>query len=944
MEAHTSEDMAAIGRDIRVLADALGVVVRERSGKAVFERVEELRRLAKTRRAIGSEIDGEDIVSFDAQRSEPRMEEIVAAMEYAGIVPVLKAFTTYFQLVNLAELKQIVRANRRRDVASTQAIRPESVRDAIRRLKEDLDLPAEDVREIVSSLSILLVFTAHPTEARRRSVQQKLRRLSGWLARLDEPLLAPSAMDALRADIAAEIETLWETDEVRSTRLTVIDEARNVLEYFQHTLCDVAPRLYQDLDAALAHYYPGASFDNPAFLQFGSWVGGDRDGNPTVTLDHTSEILELQRRIALQQLSVRVDDLRDRLSESTSYVEPPKSLIDSLWRDAMAFPDVANRVQIRRALEPFRQKAYFMYERLRRTIDGKEQNIYESRDQLLDDLHLIYENLIACGSKRAADRIIRPLLARTRMFGFHLAHLDIREHKSRYMKTLDELLVAAGLPVASGLPEQERLALLEREIVNPRPLVRANAPLTPETAATLGLFRLVAEQRGRYGDEAFGTFIMSMAQGTGDVLTMLLLAKEAGLFAAGETPVSHVSLVPLFETIEDLENAPEVLDALLTNSVYRQQVAARGGQQEVMVGYSDSTKDGGYFTANWKLYEAQKKLAEVASTHGIQLRLFHGRGGAIGRGGGPANKAILAQPSGTIRGRIKITEQGEVIAARYFDQDVAYRNLEQIVHAVIVATAPSSGRAEERLGEWEALARRMSDVSFEKYRGLVYGDPGFLTFFTEATPIGELSQLNIGSRPPRRTASDKISDLRAIPWVFSWMQCRIVLPGWYGLGTALEDYAKSGADALGRLRDMYECWSFFETVIDNAQMSLAKADMDIASRYASLVNDRAIANRIFGEIRKEFDKTLSMLLAITRQDSLLSSNPVLQRSIALRNPYVDPISFLQVELLRRLRALPSESDAVGGVWQELHEAQRRDLRDAVLLSVNGIAAGLKNTG
>jgi len=821
----------------------------------------------------------------------------------------------------------------------------ESIRDAIRHFREDLALSADQVRSVITSLSITLVFTAHPTEARRRSVQQKLHRLSEWLAKLDDTQISQQATQNLNADIAAEIEILWETDEVRSMRLTVIDEARNVLSYFQPTLCDVAPRLYRDIEEALAYYYPGETFDIPAFLTFGSWVGGDRDGNPTVTLDHTSEILDLQRHIALEHYVRSVDEMRERLSESTNFFPPPKSLLDSLWRDAQDFPETSKRLQQRRMMEPFRQKAYYMHERLSHTLAGASQGIYSAPEEFLADVELLHTSLIACGSQRAADRVLKPLLAKARIFGFHLAHLDIREHKTKYTDTLDEILVAAGLPVASQLPESERQALLEREIANPRPLLPPYVELSEASLTTMGLFRLVAEKRRKYGSAAFGTFIMSMAQGPSDVLTMLLLAKEAGLYRHGPPTISYVTIVPLFETIADLERAPDVLETLLSNDVYRCQLEARGQQQEVMLGYSDSTKDGGYFTANWKLYVAQKQLAEVAAKHNIHLRLFHGRGGAIGRGGGPANKAILAQPRGTVRGRIKITEQGEVIAARYFDEDLAYRNLEQIVNAVIVASAPSDNdAAHANLAKWESIAASMSDVSFTYYRSLVYDDPDFLTFFTEATPIGELSQLNIGSRPPRRSASDTIGDLRAIPWVFSWMQSRIVLPGWYGLGKALETYANLSAGNLDNLREMYEHWYFFSAVIDNAQMSLAKADMDIARRYVSLVKDRRIAERIFAEICSECERTKSMILAITGQDALLSSTPVLQRSIRLRNPYVDPISYLQVELLRRLRALPTETDSDNNVWQELHEAQRRDLLDAVLLSVNGIAAGLKNTG
>lgn len=946
MNQSVSDEKGAIGRDVRMLGDALGVILREQCGQAVFDQVEKLRRLAKARRAELGEMDIEGTGTDTLSEPARQMNDLVTGMDYAQVVPVLKAFTTYFQLVNLAELKEIVRANRRRAVRTRDAVRVESIRDAVRRLKEELKLDADAVQAIVTSLAVRLVFTAHPTESRRESVQEKLRRLSGWLGRLDEPGLSEQSLADLREDIAAEVEILWETDEVRSTRLTVIDEARNVLEYFRHTLCAVTPRLYADLEIALAEYYPGHSFDIPSILRYGSWVGGDRDGNPTVTLEHTTEILARQRRVAIEHYMEDAATLRQRLSESISYTPAPKPLIDSLWRDAQSMPAIAQRLKLRRALEPYRQKAHYIHERLRQTLEGDGPAAYGSPVELAADIELIYNSLLAAGSRRAAERVIKPLLVKAKVFGFHLAHLDIREHKSKYMSALDEMAEIAGLPIPSKLSDEERVTLLAAELSNPRPLLAAGVELTEDTKTTLGLFQLVAEQRATYGVASLGTFIMSMAQGPADVLAMLLLAKEAGLYNAKRKDALPLTIVPLFETIPDLEAAPRVLDALLSNPAYRAHLEAQKMQQEVMLGYSDSTKDGGYFAANWKLYVAQKELAAVAASHGVHLRLFHGRGGAIGRGGGPANKAITAQPAGTVRGRIKITEQGEVIAARYFDQDIAYRNLEQILHAVIVASAPkqTTPHEAERLARWERVASWMSDVSHDHYRRLVYNDPDFITFFTEATPIGELSQLNIGSRPPRRTASDKISDLRAIPWVFSWMQSRIVLPGWYGLGRALGEFVDNTPSNLEELRAMYVEWAFFGAVIDNAQMSLSKADMDIATRYVSLVKDRAIADRIFGEIKAEFDLTRSMVLAVTKQKDLLASTPVLQKSIRVRNPYVDPISYLQVELLRRLRELPTESDVAGGVWRELHEAQRRDLRAAVLLSVNGIAAGLKNTG
>jgi len=931
-----------LARDVRLLGNALGDVLREQGGEALLQTVERIRALTKEARSR----QGQDA-------AEAELDRLFGAMTFGQALPVLKAFTTYFQIVNLAEQKEIVRVNRRRAFEAGDQPRPESVRDAVKHLRQS-GMTADAMRALVGSLSIQIVFTAHPTESKRRSVQEKLHRLSDYLGRLEETWLSRSDQERLELDIAAETEILWQTDEVRQRRLSVLDEARNILFYFGETLFQVTPRLYADLQKALAENYPGEAFDLPIFLEYGSWVGGDRDGNPTITLAHTAEVLRLHRDQVLSQYIPAVRTLSDRLSQSRHYVGISEELERSSAQDAERLPQVATEAAGRSPTEPYRRKCEFIWERLRRTQNGSEGG-YTSAREFIADLETIRLSLEANGGHYAARRALAPLLFQARLFGFHLARLDIREHKDKYLGALAAVLRDQGTDW-DALTETEKIALLEREIGGRRPLVPTRLEFDDETNKTLGLFRLVSDKMQTLGPEAVGSFILSMASDVSDVLAVLLLAKEARLAdLQGGGGWSRVDVVPLFETIEDLENAPQVLDTLLSNPLYRRNVALRDDSQEVMVGYSDSNKDGGYLTANWKLYVAQARLAAVAQRHGVTLRLFHGRGGAVGRGGGPAGKAILAQPPGSVRGRLKITEQGEVIAARYFDQEIAYRNLEQIVHAVLMASAdppaPNNGGvrgetlsspAPPLLGAggslWAEAMDEVSDTAFLAYRALVYDDPQFVRFFQEATPIGELAQLNIGSRPPKRTASDRIEDLRAIPWVFSWMQSRYTLPGWYGVGTALAGYADQSPAHLTRLREMYQQWPFFTTMLDNAQMSLAKADMDIAARYARLVGDQAMARRIYGTIEGEFRRSVEIICRITEQEALLDNQPVLQKSIRLRNPYVDPLSYLQVELLRRLRALPPEGDS------EDLKTQRRDLRAAVLLSINGVAAGVKNTG
>ena len=920
------ENGGELARDVRLLGNALGDVLREQGGEALLQNVERIRALTKEARAQR----GQDA-------AEAELDALFGGMPFGQALPVLKAFTTYFQLINLAEQKEIVRVNRRRAFKAGDKPRPESVRDAVQRLCES-GVTADQMRALIGSLSIQLVFTAHPTEAKRRSVQEKLHRISDYLGRLEEPQTSRSDQERLELDITAEIEILWQTDEVRQRRLSVLDEARNILFYFGETLFQVTPRLYADLEKALAQWYPGETFDIPVFLEYGSWVGGDRDGNPTITLEHTAEVLRLHRDRVLSLYIPAVRILSDRLSQSRHYVGVSEALEDSLAQDAERLPQVAAEAAGRSPTEPYRRKCEFIWERLRRTEAGDEGG-YGSAAEFIADLETIRTSLEQNGGHYTARRALAPLLFQARLFGFHLARLDIREHKDKYLGALAAVLRDQGTEWAA-LTETEKVALLEQEIGGRRPLVPTKLEFDDETNTTLGLFRLVSDRMEALGPAAVGSLILSMASDVSDVLAVLLLAKEARLadLQDGVDGWSRVDVVPLFETIEDLENAPDVIDTLLSNSLYRRNVSLRGGSQEVMVGYSDSNKDGGYLTANWKLYAAQARLATVAKRHGVTLRLFHGRGGAVGRGGGPAGKAILAQPPGSVQGRLKITEQGEVIAARYFDQDIAYRNLEQIVHAVLMASAEQGAGAGETPPEWAQVMEEVSDTAFRAYRALVYDDPHFVRFFQEATPVGELAQLNIGSRPPKRTASDRIEDLRAIPWVFSWMQSRYTLPGWYGVGAALAGYADKSPEHLMRLREMYRRWPFFTTMLDNSQMSLAKADMDIAARYARLVGDQKMAQRIYQTIAAEFERSVAIICRITDQDALLDNQPVLQKSIRLRNPYVDPLSFLQVELLRRLRALPPEGDS-----EEL-KAQRRDLRAAVLLSINGVAAGVKNTG
>jgi phosphoenolpyruvate carboxylase len=929
-----------LARDVRMLGNALGRVLKEQGGDSLFTLVERIRSLTK---------DMHDVSASDKAKVE--LDLLVSALDLDTAKLVLKSFTTYFQLINLAEQKEIVRVNRRRAFEAKDRPRNESVREAVSRLHQS-GMPSDKMADLIKRLSIKLVFTAHPTESRRRSVLEKLHRLSSWLSEFDRSMLSNAETNALEADVAAETEILWQTDEVRQRRLTVIDEAQNILFYFHQTLFEITPKIYEDLKNALAEFYPDTTFDIPVFLEYGSWIGGDRDGNPTITLDHTSRILRMHKDLVLSLYIPAVRTMSDRLSQSRQYVGISKELTESLAAEAIALPDVAAEAAGRGTSEPYRRKMEYIWQRLQNTSAanaGKapEGTGYETAEQFLADLLIIDRSLNENSGHFAAQRALAPLIAQVRLFGFHLARLDIRDHKDKFVNALTKVFATYGIDWTS-LSEEEKITHLEQEIANPRPLIPNRLTFDATTNEIISLFRLASTKMTELGTNAFGTFIMSMASTVSDVLSILLIAKEAQMMElTGNTFTSVIDVVPLFETISDLESAPSVLETLLSNPVYSKNVAARGNLQEVMVGYSDSNKDGGYLTAGWKLFVAQTKLTEVAKHHNVDLRIFHGRGGAVGRGGGPANRAILAQPPGSVEGRIKVTEQGEVIAARYFDEEIAYRNLEQIVHAVLISSADVMEFDQLKTkSEWTVGMETLSADAFRAYRALVFEDPDFVRYFQESTPINELASLNIGSRPPKRTVSDRIEDLRAIPWVFSWMQSRITLPGWYGVGTALETFANSDEKNLRLLQEMYSEWPFFTALLDNAQMSLVKADMDIGEKYASMVKDLRVGRRIFGQIKCEYDRTTKMVNAITKSNALLDNNPVLQRSIRLRNPYVDPLSYIQVELLRQLRNLPSEDKLAGSSTEEREAAasQRQELQAAVLLSINGVAASLKNTG
>ena len=898
---------------IHLLGEALGEVLRAQESVALFETEEEIRALAKARRA--GEMD-----------AAVRLPLAVAELGADAARATASAFAVYFDLINLAEEVHRIRALRERERAQHPAPIGESIGEAVARLQARGVTP-ERMARLLRELRIELVLTAHPTEAKRRTVLSKLQRISDLLRRLQDLDLLPRERTELLAGIQAEITALWLTDRARTTRPAVTDEVRTGLYFVDEVFWDLVPRIAADLEAAVARHYPGLP-PPPAWLTVASWIGGDRDGNPSVVTELTADTLRLHRGLAVERHRRSVQDLARRLSVSGRRCPPPEAL--TAWLDARRpLPARVAYLEQRYAGEPYRLALSLL------AADLEAASREDMTARLLDEAPHTARvttgevrkvvDLVARGVPPAVagDRV-RALEHQLDAFGLHAARLDVREDSGRLAITLGDILDRLGLETGfAGRDDPARTAVVLRLLAEEAPKASEISALALDelAAETWRLFRLLARAQAIYGRASLGPFIVSMTRGPGDLLTVLLLARWAG-GAAG------MQIVPLFETLGDLDAAPGTLEALFALPAYRAHLHSCDREQMVMIGYSDSNKDGGYLAANWALYRAQESIARVCREHAVGLTLFHGRGGTVARGGGPAGRAIRAQPPGTVEGRFRVTEQGETIASRYADPALAHRHVEQIVSAVLLASADDAEAAVALEPSWREALDLMAGVARETYHDLVERTPGFLEYWRAATPIEELSRLRLGSRPAvRRAGGLTRSAVRAIPWVFSWMQSRFNLPGWYGLGTALAQ-----ADA-GRLREMYAGWPFFRAILDNAEMSLLKADMGIAALYSELVASRALATAVFTRIGSEFVRTRESILRATGHAELMDGDPVIQRSVHLRNPYVDPLNYLQVEMLRRLRALAD---------QDGDEAAR--YREIIVVTINGIAAGLRNTG
>ncbi|MGB1583547.1 MAG: phosphoenolpyruvate carboxylase [Solirubrobacterales bacterium] len=924
--APSNDDGAMLGarsleQDQALLTEVLSEVVAASEGEAAGEL--HARAVELAQRARDGDEAAPDELRDLVHGLSPRMTELL-----------VRSLTRWFQLINLAEDNDRVRRLRARQAASRPSPRSGSLREAVARLAEHAG-DSTALADLLASVEIDLVMTAHPTEARRRTIIAKQSRVFHLLRDLDERPGLPADDAVVRRRLAATIHELWGSDELRAVFPTVLDEVRTGLAYFNSTLGDVLPVVYRDVESAVAELHPDSGVEVPSFLRMGSWIGGDRDGNPFVTPEVTIDALELMRDQCLHFLERRVSLLAERASFADQFGHRAEALLPLLVANFDRFPELAHDLEQRNPREPYRR----VFSLLRRRIEATrldEETGYDNSDELLADLKLIRECLLVDRGELAAGGDIHDVIRQVEVFGFHFATVDIRQHARRHRSAIGEVLAVLGIEDDYvGLSTDQRCAILRREIGDRRPLVPQDiSKFTAETQETIATFRMIESAiEGRHKG-AIESYIISGAEGPDDVLEVLLMMKESTMSRAGGFE-AELRIVPLFESGASLQSAPQTMRSLLQMPEYRAALEAVGNIQEVMVGYSDSNKDVGYLASSWGAYSSQLAMVEVFREFDVSWLFFHGRGGVVGRGGGPTNRAILSLPPGAVDGRLKTTEQGEVMASKYAVEEVAHRELELAAGATLVSmTQRAHDRATVDDKEFFKVIGRMAEMSAAAYRGLVYEDPDFVECFMAVTPVDQISRMQLGSRPARRSSDGGIADLRAIPWVFSWTQSRVILPAWFGLGSALaEARDEFGEGVLRRMRDE---WPFFEALVSNAEMACAKADMSIARRYFELWDAEEPRERIWHAIESEFERTCDELIRLRGGERLLDAAPILQASIDRRNPYVDPLSYIQIELLRQLRGS-------GDAEPEL-DAQGELIGRLSLLTVNGIAGGLRNTG
>lgn len=906
---------ARLRTDIRLLGRILGDTVRDQEGADVFDLVERIRQ-----------------TSIRFHRDEDKLarrelEAILDSMSTGQTVRIVRAFSYFSHLANIAEDQNNIRQMRARSTAGG-APPPGTLAGTLAHAKA-AGFKAADLRKFFAEAQVSPVLTAHPTEVRRKSTIDREMEIAALLDRRERVQLTPQEVEADDEQLRRAVLTLWKTNLLRRTKLTVLDEVANGLSFYDYTFLHEVPRLHCALEDKLNDGNGGVHGDLASFLRMGSWIGGDRDGNPFVTADVMRGTLKLQSSSILRFYLEELHVLGSELSMAAHLAEVSKDLRALAERS----PDTSPH----RIGEPYRLAVSGIYARLAATalkldVETRRPPVgtaapYDSAGDFKADLDILYRSLVSNNSGVIARGRLRQLRRAVDCFGFHLASLDIRQNSAVHERTVAELIDAATPGMSYlALNEEARVALLTSELRNSRPLTSPFVKYSEETLGELALFHAAAEAHARFGSDSIPQCIISMCKGMSDMLEVALLLKEAGLIHPSGR--SSINIVPLFETIEDLQASSGIMDRMLSIHDYRKLVDSRGAVQEVMLGYSDSNKDGGFVTSGWELYKAEIGLIEVFERHHVRLRLFHGRGGSVGRGGGPSYDAIIAQPGGAVNGQIRITEQGEIISSKYSNSEVGRYNLEVLAAATLEASLLQPKHSAPKADYLKAM-EQLSALAFRAYRGLVYETDGFADYFWGSTVITEIATLNIGSRPASRKKTREIEDLRAIPWVFSWAQCRLMLPGWYGFASAVQAWVKENPDkGVPFLQELYREWPFFRTLLSNMDMVLAKSSIAIASRYAELVPDVALREKIFGQIRREWHDCIDLLLKIMDQQRLLQSNPLLERSIRNRFPYLDPLNHVQVELLKEHRAQNPDEQVLRGIQ----------------ITINGISAGLRNSG
>jgi len=922
---------------VRLFGELLGDVLHSQAGGQVLKAVETLRK---------------GFISLH-RRENPRIRRqlmrLIDRLDPETLTHVLRAFNAYFSLVNIAE-EAFQHRQRRRMMRSGGPLWTGSFDETLRWFHAQ-GIGADELQTLFDRLMFVPVFTAHPTEAKRRTIMQALRRIFVTSECLNDPRLGKEEIQDTIGQLRAQIQILWKTDEVRTLRPAVRDEIRNGLFYFRESLFRAVPTTYRLVEGAVRRIYGDDTAGQPlvrvpSFLRFGSWIGGDRDGNPNVKPETTLLAVGFHVEEILQEYMRRLTALSNILTYSILLTRPSDELMKSLARDERFGHHAFGTKPEQFFSEPYRRKLYFMRYRLEHTLRAVHQRLhgepggdvsaaYGRDEQFLADLYLIRDSLVSHRDQEIADGELKDLIRLAETFGFHLVQLDIRQEASRHSEALNEILAQLpGQKSYVSLDEPARLQLLSELIAAPAPMAVDRRRLGPAARETLETFELMARLQDNVSRHVFGNYVISMTHAASHILEVMLLARLAGLAGLGaEGWHCEIRISPLFETIDDLARIEDVMHTLLSIPTYCALLKASGNVQEVMLGYSDSAKDGGTLSSSWNLYEAQKKIIGITEHFGVSCRLFHGRGGTIGRGGGPTHESILAQPPGTVNGQIKFTEQGEVLYYKYSNAETAAYELTMgatgLMKASISLVRPTVQDRKDHLAVMEELAR----AGEASYRSLTDHTPGFMDYFYEATPVNEIGLLNIGSRPSHRNRTDRSkASVRAIPWVFGWAQSRHTLPAWYGLGSALESWRANDPARLAKLQSMYLEWPFFRSLLSNTQMALFKSDMDIAREYAELCPDPDTRQRVYRMIKDEFHRTITQALDVSGAKHLIEDNPVLALSLARRNPYLDPLNHIQTVLLKRYRAAPGD-ESRPSVW-----------RDPLLRSINAIAAGMRNTG